>query len=99
MRTDIYGARWLLCSGPVACEVVQYLNWLIHDAVCIVTLIQRFGLWMFSVDLLEDSNRVLKDIWSSFSDRVAVFGGEGNGQVTMLGQVNERLLVYFEVHA
>ena len=52
-----------------------YINWLLHDATVTIQAIQPYGLGMFSEDLLEGSNRVLKDIWSSFCDRG---GGAGS---------------------
>ena len=46
---------------------------------------------MFSGDLLEGSNEVLKDIWSSFCDRGGGAGTLVSRRIKMLGQVNERL--------
>ena len=46
-----------------------YINWMLHDATVTIQAIRPYGLGMFSGDLLEGSNRVLKDIWSSFCDR------------------------------
>ena len=46
-----------------------YINWMLHDATVTIQAIKPYGLGMFSGDLLEGSNRVLKDIWSSFCDR------------------------------
>ena len=52
-----------------------YINWLLHDATVSIQAIRPYGLGMFSGDLLEGSNRVLKNIWSSFCDRG---GGAGS---------------------
>ena len=70
---------------------------MLHDATITIQAIRPYGLGMFSGDLLEGSNRVPKDIWSSFCDR-----GEGartlvSRRIQMLRQVNERLFLYFEV--
>ena len=46
-----------------------YINWMLHDATVTIQAIRPYGLGMVSGDLLEGSNRVLKDIWSSFCDR------------------------------
>ena len=59
--------------------------------------IRPYGLGMFSGDLLEGSNRVLKDIWSSFCDRGGGAGTLVSRRIKMLRQVNERLFLYFEV--
>ena len=45
------------------------INWMLHDATVTIQAIRPYCLGMFSGDLLEGSNRVLKDIWSSFCDR------------------------------
>ena len=70
---------------------------MLHDATVTIQAIRPYGLGMFSGDLLEGSNKVLKDIWSSFCDR-------GGGARTLvprrmkrLRQVNEHLFLYFEV--
>ena len=53
------------------CQAIRspYINWMLHDATVTIQAIRPYGLGMFSGDLLEGSNRVLKDIWSSFCDR------------------------------
>ena len=52
---------------------------------------------MFSGDLLEGSNRVLKDIWSSFCDRIGGAETLVSRRIKMFRPVNERLFLYFEV--
>ena len=77
-----------------------YINWMLHDAtvtIQAILLIRPYGLGMFSGDLLEGSNRVLKDIWSSFCDRGGGAGTLVSRRIKMLRQVNERLFLYFEV--
>ena len=54
-----------------------YLNRMLHDATVTIQAIRPYGLGMFSGDLLEGSNRVPKDIWSSFCDRCP--GGRNPG--------------------
>ena len=51
-----------------------YINWMLHDATVTIQAIRPYGLGMFSGDLLEGSNRVLKDIWSSFCVGCSVLG-------------------------
>ena len=74
-----------------------YINWMLHDATVTIQAIRPYGLGMFSGDLLEGSNRVLKDIWSSFCDRGGGAGTLVSRRIKMLRQVNERLFLYFEV--
>ena len=74
-----------------------YINWMLHDATVTIQAIRPYGLGMFSGDLLEGSNRVLKDIWSSFCDRGGGAGSLVSRRIKMLRQVNERLFLYFEV--
>ena len=74
-----------------------YINWMLHDATVTIQTIRPYGLGMFSGDLLEGSNRVLKDIWSSFCDRGGGAGTLVSRRIKMLRQVNERLFLYFEV--
>ena len=78
LQGDMYGTMFQ--EGPLqALEVAQafserglpqkgspYINWLLHDATVTIQAKRPYGLGMFSGDLLEGSNRVLKDIWSSF---------------------------------
>ena len=69
-----------------------------HLIPCVLHLLIFVGsLGMFSGDLLEGSNRVLKDIWSSFCDRGGGAGSLVSRRIKMLRQVNERLFLYFEV--
>ena len=75
----------------------SYINWMLHDATVTIQAIRPYGLGMFSGDLLEGSNRVLKDIWSSFCDRGGGAGTLVSRRIKMLRQVNERLFLYFEV--
>ena len=70
---------------------------MLHDARVTIQAIRPYGLGMFSGDLLEGSNRVLKDIWSSFCDRGRGAGTLVSRRIKMRRQVNERLFVYFEV--
>ena len=81
------------------CPAVRtpYINWMLHDATVTIQAIRPYGLGMFSGDLLEGSNRVLKDIWSSFCDRGGGAGTLVSRRIEMLRQVNERLFLYFEV--
>ena len=74
-----------------------YIKWMLHDATVTIQAIRPYGLGMFSGDLLEGSNRVLKDIWSSFCDRGGGAGTLVSRRIKMLRQVNERLFLYFEV--
>ena len=64
-----------------------------HTAVVAMYIL----LGMFSGDLSEGSNRVLKDIWSSFCDRDGGAGTLVSRRFKMLRQFNERLFLYFEV--
>ena len=57
----------------------------------------RSNAGMFLGDLFEGSNRVLKDIWSTFCDRGGGAGTLVLRCIKMLRQVNERLFLYFEV--
>ena len=68
-----------------------YINWMLHDATVTIQAIRPYGLGMLSGDLLEGSNRVLKDIWSSFCDRGGGAGTLVSRRIKMLRQVNERL--------
>ena len=68
-----------------------------HDATVTIQAIRPYGLGMFSGDLLEGSNRVLKDIWSSFCDRGGGAGSLVLRRIKMLRQVYDRLSLYFEV--
>ena len=70
-----------------------YINWLLHDATLTIQAVRPYGLEMFSGDLLEGSNRVLKDIWSSFCDRGGGAGSLVSRRIEMLRQVNERLFL------
>ena len=74
-----------------------YINWMLHYATVTIQAIRPYGLGIFSGDLLEESNRVLKDIWSSFCDRGGGAGSLVTRRIKMLRQVNERLFLYFEV--
>ena len=74
-----------------------YINWLLHDATVTIEAIRPYGLGIFSTDLLEGSNRMLKDIWSSFCDRGGGAGSLVSRRIKMLRQVNERLFLHFEV--
>ena len=74
-----------------------YINWMLHDATVTVQAIRPYGLGMFSGDLLEGSNTVLKDSWPSFCDRGGGAGSLVSRRIKMLRQVNERLFLYFEV--
>ena len=74
-----------------------YINWMLHDVTVTIQAIRPYGLGMFSGDLLEGSNRVLKDIWSSFCDRGGGAGTLVSRRIKMLRQVNQRLFLYFEV--
>ena len=74
-----------------------YIKWMLHDATVTIQAIRPYGLKMFSGDLLEGSNRVLKDIWSSFCDRGGGAGTLVSRRIKMLRQVNGRLFLYFEV--
>ena len=74
-----------------------YINWLLHDATVTVQAKRPYGLGMFLGDLLERSNSVLKDIWSSFCDRGGGTGSLVSHRIKMLRQVNEHLFLYFEV--
>ena len=74
-----------------------YINWMLHHATVTIQAIRPYGLGMFSEDLLEGSNGVLKDIWSSFCDRGGGAGTVVSRRIKMLRQVNERLFLYFEV--
>ena len=70
---------------------------MLHDATVTIQAIRPYGLGMFSGHLLEGSNTVLKDIWSSFGDRGRGAGTLVSRRIKMLRQVNERLFLYFEV--
>ena len=74
-----------------------YINSMLHDATVTIQAILLYGLGMFSGDLLEGSNRVLKDIWSSFCDRGGGAGSLVTRRIKMLRQANERLFLYFAV--
>ena len=74
-----------------------YITWMLHDATTTIQAIRPYGLGMFSGDLLEGSNRVLKDIWSSFHDRGGGAGTLVSRRIKMLRQVNECPFLYFEV--
>ena len=82
-----------------ACPAIRspYILWMLRDATVTIQAIRPYGLAMFSGDLLEGSNRVMKDIWSSFSDRGGGAGTLVSRRIKMLRQVNERLFLYFEV--
>ena len=84
--------RWV-CSAMRS----PYINWILHDAAVTIQAIRSYGLGMFLGDLLEGSNRVLKNIWSPFSDRGGGAGTLVSRRIKMLRQVNERLFLYFEV--
>ena len=84
--------RWV---GPE--KRSPYINWMLHDATVTIQAIPPYGLGMFSGDILEGSNRVLKDIWSSFCDRGGGPGSLVSRRIKMLRQVNERRFLYFEV--
>ena len=70
-----------------------YINWMLHDATVTIQAIRPYGLGMFSGDLLEGSNRVLKDIRSSSCDRVGGAGTLVSRRIKMLRQVNECLFL------
>ena len=70
-----------------------YINWMLHDATVTIQAIRPYGLGIFSGDLLEGSNRVLKDIWSSFCDRGGGAGSLVTRRSKMLRQVNEHLIL------
>ena len=74
-----------------------YINWLLHDATVTVQAIRPYGLGMFSGDLLEGTNSVLNDIWSSFCYTGGGAGSLVSSRIRMLRQVNQRLFLYFEV--
>ena len=84
--------RWV-CSAIRS----PYINWMLHDATVTIQAIRPYGLGFFLGDLWEGSNRVLKDIWSSFCDRGGGAGTLVLRRIKMLRQVNERLFLYFEV--
>ena len=84
--------RWV-CPGRRS----PYISWMLHDATVTIQAIRPYGLGMFSGDLLEESNRVLKDIWSSICDRGGGAGSLVLRRIKMLKQLNERLFMYFEV--
>ena len=64
---------------------------MLHEATVTIQAVRPYGLGMFSGDLLEGSNRVLKDIWSSFCDRGGGAGTLVSRRIKMLRQVNEEL--------
>ena len=66
---------------------------MLHDATATIQAIRPYGLGMFSGDLLEVSNRVLKDIWSSFCDRGGGAESLVSRRIKMLRQVNERVFL------
>ena len=73
------------------------INWMLHDAKVTIQAVRPYSLGIFSGDLLEGSNRVLKDIWSSFCDRGGGAGTVVLRRIKMLRHVNECLFLYFEV--
>ena len=103
MGCPVGGNRGAKCPFPLPTMVTwqgrrsPYITWLLHDATVTIQAIRPYGLGMFSGDLLEGSNRVLKDIWSSFCDRGGGAGSLVSRRIKMLRQVNERLFLYFEV--
>ena len=74
-----------------------YINWPLQDATVTIQAIRPYGLGMFLGDLSEGSNRVPKDVWSSFCDRGGGARSLVSRRIKMLRQVNERLFLYFEV--
>ena len=70
---------------------------MLHDATITIQAIWPYGLGVFSGDLFEGSNRVLKDIWSSFCDRGRGAGSLVSRRIKMPRQVTEHLFLYFEV--
>ena len=77
----------------MAGSLFTYMTWCKSSATWLQQDVDR----MFWGDLLEGSNRVLKDIWSSFCDRGGGAGSLVMRRIKMLRQVNERLFLYFEV--
>ena len=95
---ECQGELWIVVRGDaLPCGGSPYINWMLHDATVTIQAIRPYGLGMFSGDLLEGSNRLLKDIWSSFCDRGGGAGTLVSRRIKMLRQVNEGLFLYFEV--
>ena len=55
-----------------------YINWMLHDATVTIQAIRPYGLGMFSGDLLEGSNRVLKCNYEAKRHSPTCFGMQPN---------------------